>query len=169
MFVCDIMTKNVYTIPVDKKLNIAKEIMQWAQIRHIPVVDKDENLVGLISSHDLFKASISIMSNGKFVSESLQAKHLWQISVENIMIKDIATVRPDTLVQQAAQIMRKNKIGCLPVLGLKCSKLLGIVTESDMLKLIERLAVHGLLKDLKEKITPTFCRELPNPRKNFWK
>lgn len=59
MKVCDFMTKKVFTLEKSKKIFIAKEIMEWAHIRHIPIVDSERKLVGIISHHDILKASVA--------------------------------------------------------------------------------------------------------------
>jgi len=61
MRVRDIMTTKVFTIGADKKAFVAKEIMEWAHVHHIPVVDSSNRVVGIISHRDILRASLSAL------------------------------------------------------------------------------------------------------------
>lgn len=135
MRVCDVMTREVYTLRHDKKVNIVKEIMDWANVRHVPIVDEEHRVVGLVTHRDLLRASISALDSSVPVSE--RGQHLWQIPVSELMCTEVRTISPDMSVRHTARIMREDKIGCLPVVD--DGKLVGIVTEADLLALIEHL------------------------------
>lgn len=135
MLVRDYMTEQVFTLRVDKKLFIAQEIMEWAHVRHVPVVDREGRVVGIVSHRDLLKASIASVSTR--VANLERDQHLWTIPVENVMRKDVRTISPDATVQEAARIMRGEKISCLPVVAQ--DKLVGILTEYDLLRIVEQL------------------------------
>lgn len=64
MLVRDCMTKKVFSLPNDKKVFAAQQIMNWAHVRHIPVVDRDGRLVGIVTHRDLLGASISKIPSG---------------------------------------------------------------------------------------------------------
>jgi CBS domain-containing membrane protein len=128
------MTKKVFTLCVEKKLVIAKEIMQWAHIRHIPVVDQQGHVIGIVSHRDLLHASISSMT---CTTEIERNQYLWSVLIDKVMQRDIKTISPDMKVKEAAGLMREQKIGCLPVVNQ--GKLIGIITEFDLLKIIEQL------------------------------
>ncbi len=132
----DIMTCNVFTMHQNHTLHIAKEIMDWKHIRHIPVVNSKNALVGLITHRDLLKASISTITTS--IANVERKQHLWSIPVANVMNFLVRTVGPEEPVTEMARIMRKEKIGCLPVVD-ENEKLLGIVTEADLLGVLEQL------------------------------
>ena len=135
MRVRDYMMTDVFTILVDKKMCAVQEIMQWAHIRHLPVVDHGKRVVGIVSQRDLLHASISHVASR--LTKYEQQQHLWEIPIEPIMHTPVQTISPDATVQEAARRMRTHHIGCLPVV--EHSKLIGIITESDLMRLVEHL------------------------------
>ncbi len=128
------MTAKVFTIRADKKLIAVQEIMQWARIRHIPVVDSENRIVGMISHRDLLHAAISSVLP---VSTPERRQHLGTVEIDTVMKAPVQTIGPDAPVQQAAKQMRESKIGCLPVIA--DGKLAGIISEYDLLGIVERL------------------------------
>lgn len=140
MRVRDVMTTDVFTIRPDKNILVAEEMMQWAHIRHVPVVDQRGRLVGVVSHRDILRASISQVASR--VADAERHQHLGAISVAQMMHEPVQTVSPDALVQEAAGLMRRRKVGCLPVL--EEDRLVGIVTEYDLLAVIERLPTKVL-------------------------
>jgi CBS domain-containing protein len=136
MKVSDLMTTAVFTLRLDKQVFIAQQIMDWAHIRHVPVVDHLGRVVGLVSHRDILRASVSTVSSK--VAKLEQRQHLAGIAVREIMQAKVRTISPDTSVQEAAKLMLKEKIGCLPVVNAE-QELLGVITEHDMLRLVEHL------------------------------
>ena len=134
MLVHDYMTPQVFTIRSDKMLVAVREIMNWAHVRHVPVVDAQGKLIGIVSHRDLLHAAISSATE---VSEVERTRHLWQVPIEPIMCTDVQTIGPDDSVRKAALLMRRSKIGCLPVVA--DGKMVGIITEHDLLGIVEQL------------------------------
>jgi CBS domain-containing membrane protein len=130
MKVRDLMTKDVFTLRSDHKLDLANDIMGWQRIRHIPVVDAMSNLVGLITHRDLLRAAVSSLAN---ISAKEQKQIYGHIRISEVMTPQVATIGPDTNLSEAAAMMIEKKLGCLPVL--EGRKLVGIITESDFLTL----------------------------------
>ena len=125
----DIMSAEVTTLGRNDTLLLAKDIMNLGRIRHFPVVEDDE-LVGVVSQRDLYRASLgTVMQYG----EKAQRAFLESVAVKEIMVDPIS-IGPDATVRDAARLMMEHKIGCLPVL--KDSRLVGIVTETDMLQVV---------------------------------
>jgi len=140
MRVADLMTPKVFTLLAEKKLFVAQQVMDWAHIRHIPVVDDHGRLVGLVSHRDILRASISALYSS--ISKMERSQHLAGIAVRDVMQTRVHTATPDTTVQEAAKVMRHEKVGCLPVVNAE-RKLLGIITEHDLLELVEGLPSIG--------------------------
>ncbi len=134
MLVRDYMSIQVFTIRNDKMLVAAREIMNWAHVRHVPVVDPSGTVVGIISHRDLLHAAISSATG---VSEVERTRHLWKVPIEPIMRTEVQTIGPDDSVHKAAMLMRRSKIGCLPVVA--DGKMVGIITEHDLLGIVEKL------------------------------
>ncbi len=127
MQVKDIMTKEVATLDSEDELSLANDIMRLGRIRHLPVVS-GETLVGIISERDLFRSSLAqaLGYGHKDTREVMKTLH-----IKDIMVKQVATVAPDTDLRVAVAIMAERKIGCLPVV--QDNKLMGLVTETDIL------------------------------------
>ena len=125
----DIMTVEVTTLGRNDTLLLAKDIMNLGRVRHFPVVEDDE-LVGVVSQRDLYRASLgTVMQYG----EKAQRAFLESVAVKEVMADPIS-ISPDATVRDAARLMMEHKIGCLPVL--EDSRLVGIVTETDMLQVV---------------------------------
>ena len=129
----DIMSAEVTTLGRNDTLLLAKDIMNLGRIRHFPVVEDDE-LVGVVSQRDLYRASLgTVMQYG----EKAQRAFLESVAVKEIMVDPIS-IGPDATVGDAARLMMEHKIGCLPVL--EDDRLVGIVTETDMLQVVVDMA-----------------------------
>ena len=125
----DIMSVEVTTLGRNDTLLLAKDIMNLGRIRHFPVVEDDE-VVGVVSQRDLYRASLgTVMQYG----EKAQRAFLESVAVKEVMADPIS-IGPDATVRDAARLMLEHKIGCLPVL--EDSRLVGIVTETDMLQVV---------------------------------
>jgi len=134
VIVRDFMTSNVFTVRIDHRVFAAQEIMSWAHVRHVPVVDPQGELVGMISHRDVLRASLSSRSERPELEKRM---YLQKIPIRDIMQSVVATVDPETRIKAAARRMRESKIGCLPVV--ERNRLVGIITEHDLLQLIERI------------------------------
>jgi len=128
------MSQKVVSISADDTLRIVKEIMEHGSVRHLPVVRRGE-LVGVVSQRDLLKASLS---NVMGLPAEEQSLFLEGVSITEVMSSPPVTVTVDASVQEAAKLMAERKIGCLPVLD--AEKLVGIVTETDVLRYFADLA-----------------------------
>lgn len=136
MVVRDLMSSPVFSIRADKKLFAAQEIMRWAHVRHVPVVDAQGALVGILSHRDILGAAVSSLAIK--ISEVERRQDLAAKEVGNVMNPVKATIDPNERIQRAAQVMRHFQVGCLPVL--EHGKMVGIITEADLLEVIERLS-----------------------------
>ena len=131
--VSEVMATEVTTLGRNDTLQLVQDIMNLGRVRHFPVVE-DEQVVGVVSQRDLFKASLgSVMKYG----EKAQRQFLDTIAVKEVMKYPPITIAPHASVKEAARLMVTERIGCLPVLD--GAKLVGIVTETDMLKLVAEI------------------------------
>ena len=126
MFVKNKMTANPFTISPDQSIPDAHEIMTTNSVRRLPVV-KDGKLVGVISKDDINRASPS-MATSLSINELTYL--LAKTKISRVMTKNLITISPDALLEEAAILMRDNGIRFLPVV--LNDKLVGIITESDI-------------------------------------
>lgn len=130
-----IMSTDLITIGPRGTLADARSLMQTNRIHHLPVVAEDGELVGLVTLTNVLAATDS------FLREDDSRIRATDVRIENVMVKDIATVDERASLRQAALFIEKHKIGCLPVLA--DGKLKGIITDSDFvavaINLLEQL------------------------------
>jgi CBS domain-containing membrane protein len=126
----EVMVRNVYSLTPEDNLRTAKELMWEHNIRHLPIVDQDEDLVGLISHRDLVGLSLDTQSD---LPLSAQQDLLEHTLIGDVMTEEVATVESGEPLRDAAAAMLEQKFGCLPVVS--GSRLVGILTESDFVRL----------------------------------
>lgn len=123
--VSDIMTTELFTLELDASLREARKLMAEHHIRHIPVVDERQHLVGLLSQRDVLAAADSTLVATPTESDSIERL----VAVSSTMSIDVKTVDENASLRGVALYIQKHKIGCLPVL--RGQKLVGIVTDTD--------------------------------------
>lgn len=130
------MSPQVVTIRASESCLDAVVRMQRARARHLPVVDREGVLVGIVTDRDLRH---HLFSPGAF--EALGSTRvdvlLDRVRVAEIMSTDLVTAAPDMSLAEAAAAMRNEKIGSLPVL--EQGRVVGIITETDLLRHIVRV------------------------------
>ncbi len=129
----DLMSSEVVTLGRDEALDIADWIMSLGRIRHMPVLDENGRLCGVVSQRDLFRGALATAIG---LAKSAQAKLLGSLLVKEIMTANPLTTTPDTPLQDAAKIMLRRKIGCMPVV--EGDRLVGILTEADFVAHLAR-------------------------------
>jgi len=117
------MSTDLFTAHPDDLIDLAASVMEWRHIRHVPVEDDEGRLVGLISHRDLLR----------LLAQGLLSRSVKEVTVKEIMIRDLMTVSPETPALEALAIMRRRKVGCLPVV--ENDRLVGIVTAYDFLSI----------------------------------
>lgn len=118
MKIADLMSRRVHVAGPDLDAETAWRCMQQLHVRHLVVVDDQEQVIGLLSERDL---------GGRF---GAQVRHLR--SVRDLMTPDPIVLDPETDVHQAAELIRGLSIGCFPVVS--GTALVGIITISDLLE-----------------------------------
>lgn len=132
MLVRDWMTVNVISLGVNSSIMDAAEILHDKDIRQFPVIDRDANLVGIVSDRDIRDAMPSKFIPGDAITE--RGGGLYTLTASDIMTLDPYTVTSDTALSEVADILVKHKIGGLPVVD--GGKLVGIITQADVLRFL---------------------------------
>jgi CBS domain-containing membrane protein len=126
----DLMTPVVAVLSVGDTLATAREQLERAHIRHLPVVDGANRLVGLVTQRSVVAAWLS---HGHPDHERPGAVAS-EVPVEMVMERDVLTVDENTTAAHAAELLEDHKFGCLPVVDAE-GRLLGILTEADFVRL----------------------------------
>jgi acetoin utilization protein AcuB len=137
MLVQDIMQTKVFTVTPDTTLREAIQLTGQRGIRHLPVVD-GERLVGIVSDRDL-KRAVASPATSLEVHELLYL--LSRVRVRDFMTATVITIGPMSPVEDAARLMVLERIGALVVTD--GERLVGIVTETDVLRLFVRAMGAG--------------------------
>ena len=131
MTVASVMTRNPFTALAGDSVNDAQALMRREKVHRLPVVTSAGKLIGIVSEKDLLYASPSPATTlNIYEMNSLLAK----LKVESVMTKKVLTVTSSATVEDAARTLVDNNIGGLPVVD--DGKLVGIVTESDLFRLL---------------------------------
>ncbi len=150
MFVYKRMTHNPVTINREASILDAMEVMRVSKVRRLPVVDKDDKVVGIVTDKNLHVAAPSLATT---LSKHEANYLLTKIKISEIMTKNVITVTSGSTIEEVALLMYKNKIGGIPVVDNETSKIAGIITETDIFKIL--VDVMGLPEG-KTRITVTF-------------
>ena len=128
------MSRPVTTIGADAPVRQAAELMKNRKIRHLPVVDHDDLLIGIVTDRDLRQMIFDPLIQERLgeVVEALDA-----LTVREVMTWAVITVRPETGIRQAMRLMREQKVGALPVV--ERGRVVGMLTERDILRAAEAL------------------------------
>jgi CBS domain-containing protein len=126
----DVMSTILTTLMRNDTLVTAEDVMRLGRVRHMPVLDEDGELVGIVSQRDLFhNALLKALGYGSHAAHRAREMTL----VKEAMSTELVTTTPTTSLCEAATVMLERKIGCLPVLD--GDALVGIITESDFVRL----------------------------------
>jgi CBS domain-containing membrane protein len=128
-YVRDLMTSDVVTLKASDELGAFRDILYERGFRHVPVVDEDGNLIGIVTERDFLR---NVLTDQADIPISVRDEVMRSTQIGDIMIQDVVTVEPDDLLPGAAQVMLDNKFGCLPVTD--GPLLVGILTESDFIR-----------------------------------
>jgi CBS domain-containing protein len=125
----DVMQRDYASVRSDERLDFVDDVMSLGRVRHLPVIDGSQR-VGVVTQRDLLAASLSRALD--FDAQERRA-FLRSVYAGEVMAKKPITVGPAASLTQAAQLMLRHKIGCLPVVG-ATGEALGLVTETDLLR-----------------------------------
>ena len=131
MFIDKTMTGTVITIGAEAGIIEARDVMKKHRIRHLPVVDKDNFLLGILSDRDIRSAMPpSFLSADEYASAS---EKLSRLTVKDIMTKNVMTISTIDTLQDALLLMKKIRVGTFPVVDLE-GKVVGILSVQDIIR-----------------------------------
>lgn len=134
MIVEEIMKKEVSTLSPESSIADAIQLMKSKKIRHLPILDKEEQIVGIVTDRDIKEATSPIFHYEEHKEDLKRA-------LSTIMKTELITAHPLDFVEEVAAIFYEHNIGCLPII--QDQKLVGIVTETDLLyTLVELTGAH---------------------------
>jgi CBS domain-containing protein len=124
-----VMQREFASVRSDERLDFVDDVMALGRVRHMPVVDGGK-LIGVVTQRDLLAASLS-----RALEFDAQERRtfLRSVNVDEVMSKKPITVGPKATLRDAAQLLLRHKIGCLPVVG-PGGEALGLLTETDLLR-----------------------------------
>lgn len=128
----EIMNRDLVTVDKQASLRRARRILDQHRIRHLLVVD-GKRLVGIVTDRDLRQAAPSSKSP---LTISERQEFMDELKVLEVMSRKLITASPATTIREAARVMVREKIGCLPVVD--GNQLVGIVTQADLLEMLVR-------------------------------
>lgn len=134
MHVRDLMTASPITVPPDMPILDARALMDKARIRHLLVTD-GERLVGIVTDRDI---RLNLASPASSLSMWELNYLLARLTVGQVMTSRVLVTAPDRDARDAARTMLEQRIGALPVVD--GSRIVGIITETDLLRGFARLA-----------------------------
>lgn len=121
--VSELMSPMPTTVSPGKSAEAALDLMREADVRHLPVIDTADKVVGILSDRDVLRLG------GRPEARELK--------VRDVMTEEVATVGPDARAYEASALMLDLKVGALPVVDPE-GRLLGILTETDFLRIAHR-------------------------------
>ena len=137
MKVKDVMTGQPITIEADALVGAALALMRTRHVRHLPVVDGAETLVGIVTDRDLRHAALAPALDEYLSVPDHRRLHQLSETLINLRVKDVmtwsvVTTGPEAPLTYAALVMFESRVGSLPVL--EHGRLVGMLTEQDVLK-----------------------------------
>jgi acetoin utilization protein AcuB len=124
MRVIDYMSPSPVTIREDADYGEAFAIMEDQDLHHLPVINADEQVVGILARRDLQLAA-------RFFHEA-------PAEVSDVMHAPVVTIAPDADLAAAVTRMMDDRIGCLPVCK-EAQRCVGIITETDLFRALRDL------------------------------
>lgn len=147
--IAEVMTRDVFTLGPDDTLTMARDLMMDKHIRHLPVVNERQELLGLLTHRDLLSATDSVLSEE---SAEMRRQRESATPISRVMTTQLSSVDESASLRGAALHLQKHKHGCLPVLAE--GRLIGIITDSDFvgvaINLLEQLEEVDPVEEMPE-------------------
>jgi acetoin utilization protein AcuB len=129
MFVSRSMTRKVITVDQEATIFDAQELLAKNKIRHLPIIDKDRRLIGIITDRDIR----SVLPYKSLMEDGSEKERVSKFKVKDIMTKDPISISPADTIQDALLLIQNSKVGALPVVD-DDHKLKGIISVRDLLR-----------------------------------
>lgn len=143
------MRTDFFTVGEDEIIDLVANVMDWQRIRHVPVEDNENRLVGLVTHRNLLR----------LLAENLSKEERTSLPVKDVMVTDVVTVTPETDTVEAINLMREQEVSCLPVVaGEDDNRLVGFLSERDFLG-ITREMVKERFSELDDASLAQLTRE----------
>ena len=137
----EFMTAKPYTLRETDSINDARQIMTEKHIRHIPVTDDEDRLLGLVTQRDVLAATDPSVALG--IEDATRTGK--DIKLADVMMKNVAVIHSYDSLRRAAIYMQSHKYGCLPVISE--DRLIGIITDSDFVSIAINLLEQAELSE----------------------
>jgi acetoin utilization protein AcuB len=131
MFVEKSMTRKVITVTPDTSVLEARDKIMEHRIRHLPVVDEDNTLVGIVTDRDIRSTLPSPLLTAPEMAK--EKERIARLSVKDVMTRDPVTISPVNTLEDALLLMQKMRVGAFPVVDRR-KKLKGILSTRDLLR-----------------------------------
>ena len=132
MLLKEIMTQDPVTLNIDDSFCKVAQIFQEKDIRHLPIVNSQGLILGIISQRDLNRiASPQKGPNGEYLYDPAE---LTKYVLKQHVIQKVFSLSPEDTLEKAVAIMAEKKLGCMPITD-PDGRVIGIVTVTDLLKL----------------------------------
>ena len=129
MLVQELMTADVRSLTPEATLCDLLDLMYENDFRHVPIVDGEGELLGLVTHRDVVRGAVTSKDD---LPQNWREEILSSRTVDNVMQAEVYTIGPTDTVEEAATLMLEHKLGCLPVI--EGGRLVGILTESDFVR-----------------------------------
>lgn len=129
MLVQELMTADVQAMKPYDRLSDLLDLMYDNDFRHVPVVDEEGELLGLVTHRDVVRGAVTSKDD---LPQNWREEILNTRTLDSVMQAEVYTIGPTDTVEDAAALMLEHKLGCLPVL--EGGRLVGILTESDFVR-----------------------------------
>lgn len=124
--IAEVMTRDVHSLGPQDSLARARALMMEKHIRHIPIVNGEQELLGLLTHRDLLAAAESVLDATDGAERTRREE---TITLDSVMTTNLVSVDEHASLRGAAMHLQQHKHGCLPVI--RDGKLAGIITDSD--------------------------------------
>lgn len=138
MLLLRFMSSNPVTIEQDQSLADAYHLMERHDIRHLPVIDIYDRLLGIVTMNDLHRA-VGLQESRRLADHLDRLQRLW---AQDVMTSPAHSLQSEDDLTEAVDLMLTHKISAVPIID-DDRRLIGIITETDMLKILRSLLLNG--------------------------
>ncbi|HOV87885.1 MAG TPA: CBS and ACT domain-containing protein [Syntrophobacteraceae bacterium] len=131
MFIDKSMTTDVITIRPETSIAEASELLVRNRVRHLPIIDEDGKLLGIVTDRDIRSAMPSTMSVGEEADR--ERERISRLEVRDIMTRKVVTLSPMHTLEDALLLMQRTKVGAFPVVD-PDGRLVGILSVRDLMR-----------------------------------